>query len=205
MATPQQALVRVVIDAIDPADPLVKYHFETTDLPMGPDNLLYFRNCKINQGFHVFYELVGFDAWRFPANEDEALWVTHGSKTNCPMTSPPPWGQFTPLAVLDGNGPGTERRILKVWNKNRVPAEFSYSLRITDGTDWKLIDPGGQNENRGLPLYQYSLSTGAITGAVVGIGASVLLMNAFVAPTALVIGLGGAAVGLIVGFVLARM
>ncbi len=205
MANPQEALVRVIIDSIDPADPLAKYHFETTDLPMGQDNDLYFRNCKLNQGFYVFYELVGFDDYRFPQDKDEALWVSHGSKTNCPMTNQPPWGQFTPLSVLNGTAPGSERRILKVWNKNNAQAEFSYSLRITNGTDWKLIDPGGTNENRGLPLYQYMLSTGGVTGAIVGLG-SAMLANSMLEPSgAWVFALGGAVVGLIIGFVLGRL
>jgi hypothetical protein len=204
MVAPQEAYVRVVIDSIDPDDQLVRYHFETIDLPMGPDNVLYFRNCKQNQGFYVYYELDGYGEYQFPADTGEALWVTHGSKTNCPTTNQPPWGQFSPISVLDGND-GTPRRMLKVWNKNRVPAEFSYCLRITNGTDWKLVDPGGQNENRGMPFYQYLLSAGGVTGAVVGMGATIFLMNAFVPSAALLFGIGGAAVGLVVGFVLARM
>lgn len=199
MANPQEVRVSVVVDSISP----LQFHFETIDLPMGPKNVLYFRNCKKDQGFHVFYELVGANGFRFP-DLNQALYVSHGSKTACPTTHQN-WGQFDALEVLDGNGPGTQRRILKVWNKNNTPAEFAYTLRITDGTNWLDLDPGGENQNRGLPFYSYLLTAGGVTGAIVGTGVTVLANNAFVPLDALTYGIGGAVIGLIVGFVLDRL
>lgn len=202
MANPQEAHVSVVID--DPTTNPPQFHFETTDLPMGPKNVLYFRNCKKDQGFHVFYELVGAAGFRFPPTLSEALYVKHGSKTVCPSTQQN-WGQFDALKVLDGSGPGMERRILQVWNKNNTPAEFAYTLRITDGSRWLELDPGGENQNRGLPFYSSMLTTGGATGAIVGIGTTILASNALVPLELMTYGIGGAVVGLIVGFVLDRL
>lgn len=200
MASPQEVHVSVVVDTVAP----LAFHFETTDLPMGPNNVLYFRNCKKDQGFHIFYELVGADGYRFPQNLRDALYVSNGSKTNCPMTAQT-WGQFDPLLVMGGSGPGTERRVLKVWNKNNTQSEFAYTLRITDGTNWLNLDPGGENQNRGIPFQSYLLSAGGLTGAIVGIGATVLANSALVPMDALTFGIGGLIVGLIIGFVLDRL
>jgi hypothetical protein len=200
MANPQEVHVSVVVDSVAP----LAFHFETTDLPMGPNNVLHFRNCRQDQGFHIFYELVGASGYRFPPDLRDALYVSQGPKSNCPTTAQT-WGQFDPLLVLDGNGPGMERRILKVWNKNNTRSEFAYTLRITDGANWLPLDPGGENYNRGMPLQSYLLKAGGVTGAIVGIGTSALANSALVPMDALTYGIGGAVVGLIVGFVLDRL
>lgn len=157
------AKVSVVVTSTKP----LKFHFVTTDLPMGPDNVLYFRNCRYDQGFLVYYELQGAPGYRFPPNKQDAMWAKVGAITSCPSQSSV-WGQFKPDEVLDGDGPGQEGRVLKVWNRNHSPAEFSYTLRITNGSEWLELDPGGINQNGGQPLYSqaYYYIGAAVVGGI---------------------------------------
>ena len=148
MANEVEVHVSVVIDNVSP----LAFHFETTDLPMGPNNVLYFRNCKQGQNFLVNYELVGAPGYRFPQTLNDAIYSKVGSKTDCP-TATGTWGQFTPEKLMSSSGPGGQDRILQVRNKNSSQNEFAYTLRATDGSNWLTIDPGGVNGNGGAPLY----------------------------------------------------
>ena len=165
MAYEVEVHVSVVIDSVSP----LAFHFETTDLPMGSNNVLYFRNCKRGQDFLVNYELVGAPGYRFPQTLGDAIYSKVGSKTDCPSTNGI-WGQFTPEKLMSSSGPGGTDRILQVRNRNDTPADFAYTLRATDGTNWLNIDPGGVNGNGGLPLYsQFTYVAGA---ALVGAAAT---------------------------------
>jgi len=185
---------------LHPASDPKPFHFETSDLPMGPDNHLYFRNCVKGDHFRVHYVLDNSarPGFLFPTGSGtahllEALWV-HKS-TACP-TSACTWNEFEAKSVEQG---GLE---LIVKNKNDDRAQFCYSLRVTDGSQWLLLDPGGTNGNGGYEPFTWAAT--ALTGAVVGIGSSAMVTNALEAQTALTYGLGGALVGAIIGFLFGR-
>jgi len=149
--------VDVFIDSINPLSFRVEPSSKNNPpLLTGPNGII-FKNDHHN-GFEVHFELQGNTfGYFFPPNSQarEAIWSQTG--TVCPdqvqvlnvfkaprvvepkpPTPPPP----PPL-------PPVERRILIVTNPNPSPAQgrFMYNLRVTNGTDWKNLDPGGDNMN----------------------------------------------------------
>jgi len=160
------ATVKVIEDSQQPDG----YRFETVDLPMGPGNVLYFRNCRQSDIFHVRYELDGFTGYEFldPSNAaDKPLWVTHGSGAACPTEATPKWGQFDAIRREDSG------RTLIVENKNQSAVKFFYTLRIRNAAgDTIELDPGGENQNSGHPLTSYASRT-AETLTVAGAAATV--------------------------------
>lgn len=180
------------------------YHFESKDVPIDKDNVIYFHNCGSNKGFVVNYNVddklnPGFF---FPTQNhngdnylDQALWAAQSS--NCP-TQPCKWSVFE-AARVDGNG-----KTLVVTNKNEISQDFAYTLRVVKGTDWLNLDPGGANRNGGTTKAA-QLAIGIATGAIVGLGAVSIASNAFDVANAVAYGIGGAVVGLIVALLFNRM
>lgn len=134
---PRPATVAVNVTSTDPLD----FHL-STNLPMGPGNEVIFKNGNGHEAFDLRYELVGAPGFVFPDDPNEACYVSHGSKTDCPK-KPGPKGQFEPRGVEDGG------RTLRVYNKNNMKQDFSYLLRITDGSKVLELDPPGSNQNGG--------------------------------------------------------
>jgi hypothetical protein len=140
-----------VLVFLHPGDPKGDFHFETTDLPMGPNNFLYFRNWGF-PGFYIHFDLqeptLGYlfpESKLFPPNPPNqhlraALFAS--SQPGCP-TSPSNWGQFDGEKVIN-NG-----KTLVVWNKNQTRRDFGYALQVTKdgGATYLPLDPGGQNKN----------------------------------------------------------
>jgi hypothetical protein len=160
MANPKEVHVKVFVT---PGDPNGDFHFETTDLPMGPNNHLYFTNCG-NDGFYVHYDLQG-GAYRFPDStinnwKKEALY-SH-AQSACP-TAQGQWGQFETKDVLNGG------QTLVVWNKNNSKQDFAYTLRVTNdnGASYLPLDPGGTNNN-GSVRADLSLAAAVVGGAIAG-------------------------------------
>lgn len=158
--SPRYATVNVIVDDIATN----KYHFETSDLPLGPNNLLTFDNTQGHSGFIISYVLHGAEGYAFPADLQEAIYVKAGSQTDCPK-SRSSWGQFQPKEVRDGG------RTLVVDNKNNSVSAFAYTLRATNGDGWLNLDPGGMNQNGGgsPPVQFLSATTLFIAFAVVAI------------------------------------
>lgn len=164
MKDPMEVHVQVVLH---PGDPNGDFHFETTDLPMGPKNFLYFRNWGF-PGFLIHYDLqdpkdeyVFPESSLFPPNPPnqhlrEALYAR--SQPGCP-TSASNWGQFEGEEVLNGG------KTLVVYNKNQTPRDFAYTLRVTNdgGKTYLPLDPGGQNKNG--PSRAIQLTTAVIAAA----------------------------------------
>ncbi len=163
---PRNVTVNVVVDDVETG----KYHFETSDLPLGHDNFLTFDNLGGHSGFHIRYTLQGAEGYAFPTDLSEALYVRAGSSTDCP-TSKSNWGQFQATGTEDGG------RTLRVDNKNNSVSRFAYTLRATNGTRWLNLDPGGLNQNGGgnPPSASFS-STTVIIGAVAILALVILLM-----------------------------
>lgn len=148
MTDPMEVHVQVFLH---PGDPRGDFHFETTDLPMGPNNFLYFRNWGF-PGFLIHYDLQdpthGYlfpESSLFPPNPPnqhlrEALFAS--SQPGCP-SSASNWGQFAGDEVRNGG------KTLVVYNRNRTPLIFGYTLRVTNdrGANYLPLDPGGQNKN----------------------------------------------------------
>lgn len=203
--------VKVILDPPGNSPPdRPPFHFETTDLPMGPDNFLIFRNCN-HPGFLIHYHLVDTDnpGFRFPT---AALFPPNPPKQHlsaalycsvqppCP-TSPSKWG------IFDATEVSPDGLTLKVRNLNNGRDDFWYSLRVTKdgGNKYGLLDPGAGNQNGPeQPFTSYWIAP-MVTGAIVGLGTFALMDNSLVSPTGLLFGVGGAIVGLIVGLIVGRM
>lgn len=189
---------------LDPPGSVPPFHFDSTDLPIDSNNVIYFSNCGKSKGFLISYELVDTanPGFRFPTHQsngngylDEALWATPSG--TCP-TQPCNWDNVFKAKSVDNQG-----QTLVVWNKNQVAQSFAYTLRVTNGSSWLNLDPGGENQNGGLPTYR-SLAVGTLTGAAVAMGTVAVLSQSFDASTGLVYAIGGAIVGLIIGFLFDR-
>ena len=181
MSDPLEVHVRVLLH---PGGPNGDFHFETTDLPMGLGNVLYFNNHG-HPGFLVHYDLQdpthGYlfpEAALFPPsppkqNLRQALF-SHG-QTGCP-TAVGQWGQFTAEDVTNSG------KTLVVWNKNQTQHDFGYTLRVTNdrGATYLPLDPGGVNQN-GSRSFSTTTAVAAIGGAVAGslitLGAQALLQG----------------------------
>jgi len=120
-----------------------------------------------HKGFDITFELQGdTHGYFFPPDPKDACWSRCG--TDCPKTKEV-WDVFEPKQVLEPSGSPGERRILIVHNANPpsppAPApqgKFMYNLRVTDGSDWKNLDPGGDNTDGS---YRSSLNTVVTYGA----------------------------------------
>ena len=148
------------------------FHFESNDLPIDGDNVIYFDNCGSFRGFRINYDLDTTDnaGFRFPTRAangndylDDALWVAQSA--TCP-TTPCKWPVFE--ARREENGGGR----LVVRNKNEVVENFAYTLRVTNGTTWLNLDPGGANRNGGSALSSQKAAllgvSGLVAGAIIG-------------------------------------
>lgn len=177
------------------------FHFESDDLPIGPGNNIFFSNCGKSKGFIIRYTVDDSQnqGFRFPTSGNnylnQALWVT--SSGACPLTESHLDTVFKARSVENVG------QTLVVWNKNAVAQNFFYTLRLFNGTDWLPLDPGGTNQNGGLPLWK-SLAGSIVTGAIVAIGTIATVAGAIDPPSALLYGIGGAVVGLVVGYLFDR-
>lgn len=144
---------------------------------------------------------------RFVPTMADALWA-HTDINKCPDSPCSMPGVFW-IDDMDKKG-----EWIDVINMDMIPEDFRFTLNFVDKTnsnptqaDYVPLDPTGSNQNAGGSGSFYTssfLSTGVVTGLIVGFGTVALANNDFVAQTALLYGLGGALVGLIVGFLLDR-
>ena len=104
------------------------------------DDRLVFNN-RGRPGFTVIFNLHDLTGrgYRFPDNEREAVWSQLGS--DCPKTAV--------AEVLKPKRVINDGMSLVVKNKNvdEVVGEFTYTLRVTNGREWRDLDPGGLNQN----------------------------------------------------------
>ena len=142
MTKPNEAYLDVYIDSIDPLGFRVTPSSKNIPpLKTGPDGEIVFDNNG-HPGFHVHFTLQDpTHGYLFPKQSQakDAVWSQLGAK--CPTKAAQ--DVFTsPTVSPDG-------KVLKVVNTNPSPAQgaFKYTLRVTDGTDWKNLDPGGLNNN----------------------------------------------------------
>lgn len=184
--TPVDVRVKVILDPPGNSPPdRPPFHFETSDLPMGPDNFLIFRNHN-HPGFHIFYDLddTANPGYRFPESSlfppnppDENLKAALYCAPHSPCpTSPSKWGQFVAKEVTAGG------KTLKVHNRNDSARNFWYTLRVTKdgGATYGDLDPGGGNENGPTNLHseRYSallFGVAVITGVLSAVATTATL------------------------------
>ena len=162
MADPKEVHVKVFLHPT--SNP--KFHFETSDLPLGPDNSLTFENHG-HPGFYVHYDLQEpIHGHLFPGDTiddhlDEALFSK--AQSSCPSTKGQ-WGQFKAKEVTN------QGKTLIVHNQNQSKVQFGYTLRVTDdhGTTYLPLDPGGLNQNGPRLAVKASIAIAAAVGAAVG-------------------------------------
>ncbi len=188
---------------LDPPGSNPPFHFDSTDLPIDRNNVIYFSNCGKSKGFFIHYTIddTANPGYRFPTSTngndflDQALWATDSGP--CP-TSACKWE-----AVFKAHNVKDSGKTLVVWNKNEVAQDFAYTLRVVKGTSWLNLDPGGTNQNGGLPLFS-AFSASVATGVIVGLATVTMVSKAFEPSSALLYGIGGAIVGLLIGFLFDR-
>lgn len=187
MANPRTVFVDVHIKSISPLDfdvtPSSKnlpnqLPTNQTAKPGQPEIL--FRNIG-HDGFLIHFELQGdTHGYFFPAVEADAVWSQRG--TACPDETGV-WDVFQPIKVVESGNP-PERRTLIVKNLNphmgggKGQGKFRYNLRVTNGSDWKNLDPPGDNLNGGKGFTSSSLLTLASVAIGTGIVSSVVTIGA---------------------------
>lgn len=126
------------------------FSFESTDLPIGKDNRLYFKFGK-KEGFKVHFTLDD-PTYSFGSDKKQALWSTDQSV--CP-NSECWWEGFKALKIDDGG------QTLVVHNKNDSSQDFGYCLRVTNdgGKSYQRLDPIGSNQNSNSSAYSLSTAT----------------------------------------------
>jgi hypothetical protein len=159
----RQVHVDVIID--DPTSNPPKFHFETTDLPMGPGNQLYFQNCG-HPGLHVHYFLKDGKGYQFPPNNERDEAVSAQTGAGCPAQGVH-WPVFRAQRVTQ------DQQTLVVHNKNPKVEDFSYTLFVTNngGTSYLPLDPGGTNQNGQTSIVSMSTSMLVIGTAVLTVAA----------------------------------
>jgi len=114
------------------------FRFESTDLPIGPDNHIYFKFGK-KDGFRVHFTLDD-PTYTFLDKKEDALYAHN--QAACP---PGPCSLDGFKALRFDNG----KQTLIVHNKNDATTDFGFTLRVTnDGGKTHLdLDPIGSNQN----------------------------------------------------------
>lgn len=172
MGSPRVVFVDVQVDSISP----LRFRVEPSEknkpqLPTGPDGEIIFQN-EGHRGFEIHFELQGNTrGYFFPpkSKKHEAVWSRSGD--DCPDSGA--WEVLHPTQVIESGKP-PERRTLIVNNPNPSPAQgkFQYNLRLTNGSDWKDLDPGGDNRNGS---YGSGINYFAIGGVALAAGALISL------------------------------
>ena len=162
------------IDVVIISDqPTMKFKLVSKDIPIGPGNHPYFKNCE-NNGFDVRFNLKDPNNldYRFPNRDADAIWSEIGNGV-CPHSGV--WDIFKNPQVT-GNG-----KFLRVDNENDAEVEFGFTLNVSKDGDppYKELDPGGtnQNGNAGMNMSKELLLAigGAVAGSVLTLGAQALL------------------------------
>src|SRR5215210_7195034 len=143
--------------------PTMKFKLVSTDIPIGPDNHPYFKNCEAN-GFDLSFNLKDPNnlGYRFPNTDEDAVWSEIGSGV-CPQSRV---ADIFKNAQVIASG-----RTVRVDNDNDKAIEFGFTLNVSkDGNPpYKALDPGGTNQNGNAKnLTKDVLLTigGAIAGSV---------------------------------------
>ena len=121
--------------------------FLETILPVNSDGEIVFQN-HLRDGFIINFNLKDPEetGYLFPDDEDEALYSSKGK--GCP-TSKGQWGQFKAMEVVK---PANTTLVVRNLNQSGQQGQFGYTLRVTDGSKWRELDPGGDNQNGQMPL-----------------------------------------------------
>ena len=199
---PKDVHIDVILNSEAKGDFRIEPHPENS-LPKGPGDELVFEN-KGHSGFFIYFHLKDPNklGYKFPDDHklvNDAVWSKMG-KGACPDDGI--WDVFIPRKVID------KGMTLKVRNLNEKPdiGDFGYTLRVTkdEGRTYLALDPGGTNKNGPISASSSSWIAPTVAGGLVGLGAIVLTNSSIVPSNALLFGLGGAVVGLVVGLVLGR-
>lgn len=147
-------------------------------------------------------QLAAADKVRFAPADAEVLAV-HTDITQCP-----PVGSHLPATLwVDKNVTGSRLRLINMDLKVEKLRFKINMVKINDPSARPFIelDPiisnGNQGGSESMASYDYA---SLVTGAIVGIGTAFLVNNALEPASALIFGIGGAIVGLVVGLVLGR-
>lgn len=193
MANPRIVFVDVYID--DPTNDPPEFRVElsaknnpqlpTQQNPANPDQPEIVFHNDHHPGFEIHFELKGNTHGYFfppPSQMDDAVWSKCG--TVCPMGPRAIHDVFRAIRV-DETGYPPERRILIVRNNNpEVPpgskqgqGKFMYNLRVTNGTDWRNLDPPGDNTNGSWGFYSYSTTQSFLVAGAVATAAFVAVTS----------------------------
>lgn len=121
--------------------------FLETYLPVNSAGEIVFQN-HLRDGFIINFNLKDphNTGYLFPDDEDQALYSAKGK--GCPA-SKGQWGQFKAIEVVK---PGNTTLVVRNLNQSGQQGAFGYTLRVTDGSKWRDLDPGGDNQNGPPPL-----------------------------------------------------
>ena len=141
------------------------FYFTSTDLPVGDHNRLTFKYGK-KDGFKIDFVLVDpAGTYVFESDKADALYST--SEATCPNAKGQ-WPEFTAMSVDNGASVGPT---LTVHNKNKGQQDFGYTLRITDGTNHRNLDPIGTNQTSNGSGRFLMAATVSLIGSALGAAA----------------------------------
>ena len=147
-------------------------------------------------------QLADADKVRF-APSDADVMAVHTDLSLCPPTG----SHLQNVFWVDKNKTGSKLQLINMDLKVEKLRFKINMVKISDpaATSFIELDPIIKNGNQGgaEPFSNFAVAP-LLTGAIVGIGTALFANAALVPPNALVFGIGGAIVGLIVGLVLDR-
>ena len=185
------------------------YSFVLTDMSGNPPNLVFNKDTDLMK--KPDYYLLEFHLHNEPGSDLEFIDDREKVLSACPASQAvnncaPEGSEFLPVFCIHPTKP-LGKKLLYVINTDpfREKFFFGFSFVSKDGKERAYFDPGGENENGGDEPFNWNYAmVGVISGGGAALGTAALLNIALEPPSVLLLGLGGALLGLIVGFVLAR-
>lgn len=179
-----------------------RYTFILTDINGGSPNLVFNKNTDNmhKRDYYVLeFHLHNDSGCDLEFVDDRAKVLSACPEPDAVNNCAPEGSNFHPIFYVHPDLP-LGKKLVHVINTDTDIEKFCFGFSFVskDGTETAYFDPGGDNENGGGHKFEWA--SNIITGATVGLGTVVLVSNSFVPATGLLFGIGGAIVGLVVGF-----
>ena len=184
------------------------YSFGLTDINGGPANLVFNKstdNMRKRDYYLLEFHLHNASGCDLEFIDDRAK-VLSACRAEDAIDGCAPEGSQLPSVFYVHPTNSLGKKLVYVINTDPDWEDFyfGFSFVSKDGAETAYYDPGGNNQNAGNPFISKALVAGAVTGALAALGTAALVSNSFVPSTELIYGLGGAVLGLIVGYLLDR-
>lgn len=184
-----------------------KYSFTLTDINGGSPSFVFDKNTDNmrRRDYYVLeFHLHNESGCDLEFVDDRAKVLSACPEQDAVNNCAPEGSNFHPIFYVHPDMP-LGKKLVHVINTDTDVEKFCFGFSFVskDGTETAYFDPVGDNKNGGGNKFEWA--SNIVTGAIVGFGTVVLVSNSFVPATALLFGIGGAIVGLVVGILFKRM